>query len=131
MELYVIRRPSAWANLAELQVAGAKSGRIGNEEMSDRVRWIRSYVVTEPDGRIGTVCIYQARDEDSIREHARRVGMPAEGIVPVVDTVIVREDPQPALALGRRPLSLRARRRAAGPHRRLFTPFNPDLETPP
>ena len=98
MDLYVIRRPSAWANLAELQAAGAKSGRIGNDEMADRVRWIRSYVVKEPDGRIGTVCIYQARDVDSIEEHARRVGMPAEGIVPVLDTVIVREDPQPALA---------------------------------
>jgi hypothetical protein len=62
MDLYVIRRPSAWANLQELEAAGAKSARIGNEEMSDRVRWIRSYVVDEPDGRIGTFCIYEARD---------------------------------------------------------------------
>jgi hypothetical protein len=93
MDLYVIRRPSAWANLEELQVAGALSARIGDTEMSDRVRWIRSYVVNEPDGRIGTVCIYEARDPDSIREHAARVGMPADGIVPVVDTVIVRPDP--------------------------------------
>ncbi len=54
MQLYVIRRPSAWANLAELEKAGAKSARIGNEDMPDRVRWIRSYVVNEPDGRIGT-----------------------------------------------------------------------------
>src|SRR5262249_62246328 len=76
MDLYVIRRPSAWANLKELEAAGAKSARIGNDEMSDRVRWIRSYVVHEPDGRIGTFCIYQARDGESIREHARRVGMP-------------------------------------------------------
>src|ERR1044071_8480092 len=51
MDLYVIRRPSAWANLQELEAAGAKSARIGNDEMSDRVRWIRSYVVHEPDGR--------------------------------------------------------------------------------
>jgi hypothetical protein len=93
MDLYVIRRPSAWANLEELQVAGALSARIGDTEMSDRVRWIRSYVVNEPDGRIGAVCIYEARDPDSIREHAARVGMPADGIVPVVDTVIVRPDP--------------------------------------
>jgi hypothetical protein len=90
MELYVIH---AWADLQELEAAGAKSARIGDTEMSDRVRWIRSYVVKEQDGRIGTVCIYQARDVDSIREHAARVGMPAENIVPVVDTVIVRADP--------------------------------------
>jgi hypothetical protein len=50
MDLYVIRRPSAWANLQEPEAAGAKSAKIGKEEMSDRVRWIRSYVVKEPDG---------------------------------------------------------------------------------
>jgi hypothetical protein len=50
MDLYVIRRPSAWANVQELEAAGAKSAKVGNDEMSDRVRWIRSYVVQEPDG---------------------------------------------------------------------------------
>ena len=55
MDLYVIRRPSAWANLQELEAAGAKSAKIGNEEMPDRVRWIRSYVVKEPDGRLGSI----------------------------------------------------------------------------
>ena len=94
MDLYFIRRPGAWANLQELQAAGAKSAKVGNEEMSDRVRWIRSYVVKEPDGGLGTVCIYQARDTDSIREHARRVGMPGDQIFPVLDTIVVREDPK-------------------------------------
>jgi uncharacterized protein DUF4242 len=98
MDLYVIRRPSAWANLAELEVAGAKSAKVGNEEISDRVRWIRSYVVKEPDGRIGTVCIYQARDPDSIREHLRRVGMPGDQIFPVLKTIIIRDDPAAASA---------------------------------
>lgn len=93
MDLYVIRRPSAWANLDELKAAGAKSAKVGNDEMSDRLRWIRSYVVREHDGRVGTVCIYEADGEESIREHARRVGMPAEDILPVLQTVIVRGDP--------------------------------------
>ena len=80
------------------ELAGARSrrrqvGKIGNDEMSDRVRWIRSYVVKEPDGRLGSVCIYQAKDPESIREHARRVGMPGDQIFPVVTTVIVRDDP--------------------------------------
>lgn len=92
MDLYVIRRPSAWANLDELRAAGDKSARIG-EEMADRVCWIRSYVVTEPDGRIGTFCIYEARDGESIREHARRVDMPGDEFYPVVTTVVVRADP--------------------------------------
>jgi hypothetical protein len=93
MGLYVIRRPSAWANLAELEAAGTKSAKVGNEEMSDRVRWIRSYVVKESDGRFGTVCIYQARDPESIRAHAKRVGMPADQIFPVVKTIVIRDDP--------------------------------------
>lgn len=98
MQHYVIRRPSAWANLQELEAAGAKSAKIGNEEMPDRVRWIRSYVVNEPDGRIGTFCIYEAKDGDSIREHARRVGMPGNEFYPVATTVVVREDPAQAIA---------------------------------
>ena len=92
MDLYV------WANLQELEAVGAKSARIGNDEMSDRVRWIRSHVVKEPDGRLGSVCIYQAKDPESIREHARRVGMPGNQIFPVVTTVIVRDDPADASA---------------------------------
>jgi Protein of unknown function (DUF4242) len=97
MDLYVIRRSSAWANMQELEAAAARSAKIGNEEMSDRVRWVRSYVVKEEDGRLGTVCIYQARDPESIREHARRAGIPADPILPIVTTV-VRDDPADASA---------------------------------
>lgn len=98
MDLYLIRRRSAWANLQELEAAGAKSAKVGNEEMADRVRWIRSYVIQEPDGRIGTACIYEARDPESLREHARRVGMPGDQIFPIVKTVVVRDDPTPSSA---------------------------------
>lgn len=98
MELYVIRRLGAWANLQELEAAGAKSSKVGNDEMPDRVRWIRSYVIKEPNGRIGTVCIYQAKDPESIREHARRVGMPADQISPVLKTIVIRKDPAEASA---------------------------------
>ena len=93
-----IRRPSAWKNIPELEIAGAKSARIGNEDMPDKVRWIRSYVVQEPDGRIGTFCIYEAVDGEAIRDHARRVGMPGEEFYPVATTVIVRADPMMAAA---------------------------------
>jgi uncharacterized protein DUF4242 len=98
MDLYAIRRPNAWANLKEVQAIGAKALKVGNDEMSDRVRWIRSYVVQEPDGTYGSICIYQARDAESIREHARRVGMPGDQIFPVADTIIIREDPAQASA---------------------------------
>jgi hypothetical protein len=93
MKTFVIRRQSNWKDTAELGIAAGVSARVGNEEMPDRVRWIRSYVVREADGRLGTICIYQGTDASAIREHARRVGMSADEIVLVEDTVVVREDP--------------------------------------
>ena len=93
MKLYAIRRRSAWANGSELQAIAAKSALMGDTEMSDRIRWIRSYVITEADGRLGTICIYEASDEAAIREHADRVGMPGDDIEVIADTVVVRPDP--------------------------------------
>ena len=61
--------------------------------MSDEGRWIRSYVVEEADGRLGTVCIYQGVSPEAIRRHAENTGMSADEIVKVADTVIVRDDP--------------------------------------
>jgi hypothetical protein len=98
MQLYVIRRRTAWKTPEELEATAARSARIGNEEMPDQVRWIRSYVVQETGGELGTVCIYQAVSPEAIREHARRVGMPADEIVPVARTVVVRADPVEAIA---------------------------------
>jgi sporulation protein YlmC with PRC-barrel domain len=98
LETYVIRRRSGWGSPEELELGAAKSGDVGDNEMSDDIRWIRSYVVEEADGRLGTVCIYQASSPEKIREHASRVGMPATEITKVADTVIVRPDPQPAVA---------------------------------
>jgi hypothetical protein len=93
MKTYVITRPNGWSSKQELEVAGGVSARVGNEEMPDRVRWIRSYVTRHEGGRIGTVCIYQATSPEAVREHARRVGMPADSITEIADTVIIRPDP--------------------------------------
>jgi hypothetical protein len=93
MQLYVIRRRNAFKDIQDLEEAAARSAKVGNDEMADRVRWIRSYVVEEADGRLGTVCIYQAADIASIREHARRTDIPADEIVPILKTVVVRPDP--------------------------------------
>ncbi len=96
MQLYAIRRRSAWADASELEAVAARSAHVGDSEMPDRVRWIRSYVVAEPDGRLGTICIYEARDPAAIRDHADRVGMPGDEIESIADTVVIREDPSPA-----------------------------------
>ena len=94
MKTFIIRRRNAWKNAKELETTAGVSLRIGNDEMADKVRWIRSYVVEEADGTLGTVCVYQAINEQAIREHAKRVGMPANEITPVSKTVVIREDPK-------------------------------------
>ena len=98
MDTYVILRRGAWSAPGELEATAARSTKIGDEEMSDDVRWIRSYVLSEEDGKLGTVCIYQATSPEALREHAQRVDMPAHEVIPVADTVVVRPDPAAAPA---------------------------------
>jgi hypothetical protein len=94
MDLYVIRRRNAWATAADLEASAARSAAEGDKEDSG-VRWIRSYVVHEDNGDLGTVCIYQAESPETIRAHAAASGMRADEITLVADTVIVRPDPTP------------------------------------
>jgi Protein of unknown function (DUF4242) len=96
MKTYVILRRNGWRSGEELEQAAARSTQVGDEEMSSDIRWIRSYVLAEPEGGLGTVCIYQASSPEAIREHAQRAGLPADEIIEVADTVIVRPDPEPA-----------------------------------
>ena len=93
MELYVIRRPGVGRTADEVQAAAARSRRVGDEEMSADIRWIRSYVVCEQDGGLGTLCIYLASSPEKIREHAARAAIPATEIFDVADTLVVRPDP--------------------------------------
>jgi Nickel responsive protein SCO4226-like len=96
MDLYAIRRRNGWQTPEELQETAGRSKQVGDDEMPDEVRWIRSYVVGEGNGALGTICVYQAVSPEALRTHAERVGMPADEIYPVLDTVLVRPDPQPA-----------------------------------
>jgi hypothetical protein len=92
MELFAILRRSGWSSGEELQEAAARSTRVGDEEMPDEVRWIRSYVLDEGRGTVGTVCIYEATSPEAIRRHASLAALPVDEIIAVADTVIVRAD---------------------------------------
>jgi hypothetical protein len=98
MDTFIILRRSAWDSGAELEQAAERSRQVGDEEMSDDIRWIRSYVLAEEGDKVGTVCVYQATSPEAIREHARRADLAADEIIKVADTVIVRPDPEPAAA---------------------------------
>jgi hypothetical protein len=97
MDRYGIRRRNAWATAAELEEAGARSAAEGDKEGSG-VRWIRSYVLAEESGELGSFCVYEADSPEAIRAHAKASKMPADEIAPIVDTVVVRPDPAPTTA---------------------------------
>ena len=98
MKLYAILRRSGWRSPEELGEAAARSTKVGDEDMPDDVRWIRSYVLDEGGGSVGTVCIYEATSPEAIRKHASMADLPVDEIISVLDTVIVRPDPAPAAA---------------------------------
>ena len=93
MKTYVIRREKAWASSEELETTAARSKEVAESSFPDDISWIRSYVIAEPGGTLGTVCIYQASSPEAVREHAKRVDMPADEILEVADTVIIHPDP--------------------------------------
>jgi hypothetical protein len=48
------------------------------KEMGPQIQWLHSYVTEDK-----VYCVYLAPDEDSIREHARKVGIPADRVAAV------------------------------------------------
>jgi Protein of unknown function (DUF4242) len=98
MNTYAIIRRRGWRTPADLQEAGERSRRVGDEEMSEDIRWIRSYALAEDDGSVGTVCIYQATSPEAVRKHAEVAELPVDEVIPIAETVVVRPDPEAAAA---------------------------------
>ncbi|CAN5613893.1 DUF4242 domain-containing protein [soil metagenome] len=75
MPRYIIERNAGTLTREELNSAGKKS----NEVLAGMpgVVWIRSYV-SDAEGKI--YCEYDAPDQEAVREHARRAGLPVDRI---------------------------------------------------
>jgi hypothetical protein len=74
---FVIEREIPGAGtLSEIQIRdmSLRSLQMLNE-MGPQIQWLHSYVTEDK-----VYCVYLAPDENSIREHARRAGMPADRI---------------------------------------------------
>jgi hypothetical protein len=74
---YVIERevPGAGA-LSETEIRDLSLRSLQTlKEMGPQIQWLHSYVTEDK-----VYCVYLAPDEGSIREHARRVGIPANRI---------------------------------------------------
>lgn len=91
MQLYAIIRR---------HIADSEAGLVAADERSTAERLtrssvlehIRSYVVQEPDGWLGTLCFYEAESAAALVEHARAAEIPADEILPVLDVVIARTE---------------------------------------
>jgi hypothetical protein len=92
MNLYAIMRRDGFSDGAALEDAASRSKKVGDEMETD-VRWIRSYVLDEGDGALGTICIYQATSEEAIRKHAAEADLPVNEVIPIINTAIGRPDP--------------------------------------
>ncbi len=92
MELFAILRRDGFTDGPTLEAAAARSTEVA-DTMPDDIRWIRSYVLNEDSGELGTVCIYQASSAEAIRKHAAAADLAVTEIIPIADTVIVRPDP--------------------------------------
>jgi uncharacterized protein DUF4242 len=92
METYVIVRRNGWQSAEEFRVAAERSSAVG-DGMPDDVAWIRSYVLEECDGSVGTVCVYQASSPEAIRIHAAAAELPVDEILRVAGTDVERPDP--------------------------------------
>ena len=80
MKKYVIERPIPGVGSLsrdELHVASTKSCCV-LDELGPDIQWVQSFVT---DDKI--YCIYIAPDEDTVRQHARQGGFPANTVARV------------------------------------------------
>jgi hypothetical protein len=74
---YVIEREIPGAgSLSETQIRDISlQSLLALKEMGPQIQWLHSYVTEDK-----VYCVYLAPDENSVREHARRAGIPADRV---------------------------------------------------
>ena len=74
---FVIEREIPGAgNLSDSQLREVSQNSVAIlQEMGSKIQWLHSYITGDK-----VYCVYLAPDEETIREHARRVGLPANRI---------------------------------------------------
>ena len=96
VQTYVIVRRSGWRTAEEFERADQRA-TVELEQLDQVVR-VRSYVLDERDGSVGTLCIYAAESPEALRRHASAAGLPLDEIVKVAEIVIGTPDRDEATA---------------------------------
>jgi hypothetical protein len=77
MPQFVIEREISGAgSLTELQIREVSLRSLqALKDIGPQIQWLHSYVTEDK-----VYCVYLAPDEDTVREHARRAGIPADRV---------------------------------------------------
>jgi hypothetical protein len=73
MPRYVIERAFDPMDEELQEQLGALSKKIIDEQFP-QIRWEHSHVVADAEGNVKSFCIYEAPNEDIIRQHAKSLG---------------------------------------------------------
>ena len=77
---------------------GKRSRQLTEDEFSD-ITWHHSHVVVDGDGNVRTYCVYEAPDEETIRDHAKDLGdHRIEEVHEIAGDVTPADFPAPAAA---------------------------------
>jgi hypothetical protein len=57
----------------QMPTVGRRSRELTEEQFPD-ITWEHSHVVVDDDGTVRTYCIYDAPDEEIVREHSKMLG---------------------------------------------------------
>ncbi len=84
MNKYIIERdiPGIGNSSPDDLKGAAQTSNAVLEELGPEIEWVESYVVADK-----TFCVYLAKDEDIIREHAEKSGFPANRITQVTTII--------------------------------------------
>lgn len=80
MKRYIIERdiPEIGSADRDAMHEAAKKSNAVLRELAPDIQWIESYVAGDK-----TFCVYMAKDEEVIHEHARRSGFPANTVTEI------------------------------------------------
>ncbi|MEQ9336144.1 MAG: DUF4242 domain-containing protein, partial [Miltoncostaeaceae bacterium] len=91
MELFTIRRRHL-CRAEDIEAVDARSNAAAAERAS-RMRKVRSYILDEGDGWLGSICVYEADGAGTIEEHAAAAGLACHEVERVSLTDVARDDP--------------------------------------
>jgi hypothetical protein len=94
--VHLIRRRRLCPTGADAAYGEARLRGLADTETADGTRWLRSYVVRDDDGTLGSLCLHQGTDVQASLDHAviegdRAAVAPPDAITPVLGCVIFRK----------------------------------------